>query len=89
MTERERKKDRENKGKMKKLCRPALIGFIMFTLSACGSSAGGDDKEIQMVEAEALEEAGTRAEEGTEELPESGHPEEQKEDTPDMELSAY
>lgn len=54
MTERDRKKDRENKGKMKKLCRLALIGFIMLTLSACGSSAGGDDEEIQIVEAEPL-----------------------------------
>lgn len=63
MTERERKKDRENKDEMKKLCRLALICFTVIMLSACGSSAGGDDKEIQMVEAEALDGSGQEADE--------------------------
>ena len=61
MTERDRKKDRENKGKMKKLCRLALICFTVIMLSACGSSAGGDDEEIQIVEAEPLDGFGQEA----------------------------
>lgn len=71
MTERDRKKDRENKGKMKKLCRLALICFTVIMLSACGSSAGGDDEEIQIVEAEPLDGFGQEADENAGE-PENG-----------------
>lgn len=71
MTERDRKKDRENKGKMKKLCRLALICFTVIMLAACGSSAGGDDEEIQIVEAEPLDGSGQEADENAGE-PENG-----------------
>lgn len=77
MTERDRKKDRENKGKMKKLCRLALICFTVIMLAACGSSAGGDDEEIQIVEAEPLDRSGQEADGASKEQAKDGRPEDE------------